>query len=145
MVPELAARLGDDWDRLEAVRTPFGAETAGTVSLLAAWQAHVDRYRVEASKSAADPTAWHGGDLLAGLYLRDFLQECLDQMPEALSRRVLAVVEDVDAEFRAITRVDDEQLIKAYDLDVDPASRGWWWRRIPTTGAIHEDLVAGGM
>ena len=145
VVPVLAARLGVDWDQLEQYRVDMGARTAGTVQLLASWQWQVTRFEVEATKSLTDRTAWTGADLLGGLYTRDRLQSCLDRLPAPLAERVGEVVAEVDDRFRAITAPDDGGLIKAFDPTTNPTAGGWWWRRVPTSGAIHDDLLAGGV
>lgn len=51
----------------------------------------------------------------------------------------------MDERFRAITAPDEEQLLEAFDPTTDPAAGDWWWQRIPTSGAIYEDLRAGGV
>jgi hypothetical protein len=46
-------------------------------------------------------------------------------------------VAEADARFRSYT-VDDTAGRLAKVAHVGPASRGWWWRRVPDSGPIAE-------
>jgi hypothetical protein len=79
-------------------------------------------------------------ELAGSLLLRDFLQEALDGLRPPLRERLTDWVAGVDDRYRALT-VDDPAGRMALVAAVDPTGRGWWWRRLPDTGPIAEDLA----
>jgi hypothetical protein len=72
--------------------------------------------------------------------MRDFLQDAPDQLPASLRKRLQTWVAESDERFRSYT-VDDPAGRMATIAEVDLTGRPWWWRRVPDSGPITEDLA----
>ncbi|MFF2496089.1 hypothetical protein [Agromyces sp. NPDC058064] len=71
---------------------------------------------------------------------RDALELALGRSHGALHDRLAALIARADQEFLASTKPDTDRLLEGF-LRID-AEDGWWWRRIPSDGAVIEELRA---
>jgi hypothetical protein len=93
-----------------------------------------------ATRPWTDRTVWNEHDLAGTLFARDFVQDALDQLPPSLRERMARWVAESDERFRSYT-VDDPAGRMAKVARIDLAGRPWWWRRVPDSGPITEDLA----
>jgi hypothetical protein len=119
----------------------LGAErTLDAAELAASWASRVEKIDRDRELPWTDRTVWNEHDLAGSLFVRDFLQEALDKLPEPVRERMTVIVDGSDERFRSYT-VDDPSARTARIAEVEPVGRGWWWRRAPETGPIAEDLA----
>lgn len=83
---------------------------------------------------------WNEHDLAGSLFQRDFLAQALEALPEPTRSKLADWVATADQRFRGYT-TDDPSGRMGRVAEVDLAGRGWWWRRVPDSGPIVEDLA----
>jgi hypothetical protein len=110
------------------------------IDLAVSWDRHVDKIDTDRALASSDRRVWTEYDLVAALFQRDFLKMALDRLPAQLRERLRLIVDATDEQFRSYT-VDDPSGRIGQVGGVDLAGRGWWWRRVPETGPIAEDLA----
>jgi hypothetical protein len=139
---ELAALLdAAEVAEIEARAVPMGVgRTADALELATGWAARVEKIDRDRALPWSDRTVWNEHDLAGSLFQRDFLAEALDALPEPTRSKLAAWVEAADERFRGYT-TDDPSGRMGKVAEVDPAGRGWWWRRVPDSGPIVEDLA----
>jgi len=126
--------------RLEAVVVDLGHDRRRTLAaLLQGWADHVERLVAEVGLDPDDGRRWTPHDLVAALYLRDFVERGLRELPEELAALGRRAVGPADAAFDAFTVPDPEGLLRAWIPD-EPLGHGWWWRRVPASGPVAHDL-----
>ncbi|GGR34986.1 hypothetical protein ACFOE1_01805 [Agromyces mediolanus] len=128
----------------------FGAEANALLDALDAalhedgWAAHYSTRRGLSTWFDVARQRWAGSDTVDDytndLCARDALELALERTTGALHERLAALVERADQEFLASTEPDSAMLLGKY-FRLDSRS-GWWWRRIPVTGGISEQLRA---
>jgi hypothetical protein len=140
---ELGARLtGTERADLESCRYQMTPERSPNVlELVAAWALHVRKIDADRTRPPDDPRTWGPHDLVAALYIRDFLADCLSRLPAALSDKVIAAVHPHDELFQAVTQDDYGQFV-ARVADLDVTGRPWWWHLIPDSGPMLDELRA---
>jgi hypothetical protein len=109
------------------------------IDMAMAWSAHVRKIDADRALPWEDRSVWTEHDLAAALYIRDFVQLALDKLSVSLRDRLQQYVTTVDDHFRSYT-VDDPAGRMGKVAHVDLAGRGWWWRRVPDSGPIVDDL-----
>jgi hypothetical protein len=109
-------------------------------NLLQAWKAHVEKLESDLSLPDADRSVWGAHDFIAALYLRDFVEAGIPDIPEGSSQSVERVIAESDERFRSYTEIDELGWVEHVDGRPDP-SRGWWWRRIPIRGPTRKELI----
>jgi hypothetical protein len=117
-----------------------GQRTIDAVELASGWANRVAKIDLDRALPWSDRSVWNEHDLAGSLFARDFLQEAIDGLPQPLRDRLAGWVAGVDERFRSYT-VDDPRERMAKVAETDLAGRGWWWRRVPATGPIAEDLA----
>jgi hypothetical protein len=129
-------------DEIEAHPIFFGdnQHSADAIHLAKDWAERVQKFDADRARAWSDRRVWTEHDLAGALFLRDFLQEALEQLSPSLRSRMESYVGRADAQFRSYT-VDDPAGKMAKIADVDLAGRPWWWRRVPVSGPITEDLA----
>jgi hypothetical protein len=140
--PEIRSLFDDaEIDDIAAHPVILGESTErDAIDLAISWAAHVGKIDADRALPWSDRSVWTEHDLAAALHMRDFVQMALDRLPPALQKRMQLVVSPVDAQFRSYT-VEDPRKRMAVIAGVDLAGRGWWWRRVPETGPIAQDLA----
>jgi hypothetical protein len=103
------------------------------------WKVRVFAGQLDRSTTEPDPKIWGVYDLVGALYDRDRVETMLARVPASVVERVRAVVDEFDAEFRAIT-VDDDRHEMTRHGQVDRHRNGWWWHRAPDRGPVREEL-----
>jgi hypothetical protein len=103
------------------------------------WKVRVFAGQLDRSTTEPDPKIWGAYDLVGALYDRDRVEAMLARVPAALAERVRDVVDEFDAEFRAIT-VDDDRHEMTRLGQVDHDRNGWWWHRVPDRNPVREEL-----
>jgi len=107
--------------------------------LICAWKGHVEKIERDIPLPSSDRTVWGAHDLVAAVNLRSFLQEGLEELNPEIRQRVEHVVDQVDQRFLSYTEIDEFGLLEKLDGRSN-SNRGWWWRRIPKTGPVREDI-----
>jgi hypothetical protein len=110
------------------------------IDMAIAWDSHVRKIDADRSLPWADRSVWTEHDLVAALYIRDFLEQALNQLAVSLRDRLQHYVATVDEHFRSYT-VDDPAGRIGKVAGVELAGRAWWWRRVPASGPIAQDLA----
>jgi hypothetical protein len=110
------------------------------LDLLVAWTLHVNKIQEQLDMPPSDDRAWWAQDLVAALFLRDFIQNCLAQLPQPIRAKLEHLVETPDEIFRSMTESDSDGLVQAA-AQHETAKERWWWRRIPIRGPIRQDLL----
>ena len=110
------------------------------VDLAIGWDNRVKKMDADRTLPWSDHSVWNEHDLAGSLFIRDFLQEALNQLPRSLRRRLEEWVARTDDHFRSYT-MDDQIGRMARIAEVDLTDRPWWWHRIPVSGPIVEDLA----
>jgi hypothetical protein len=113
------------------------------IDLAIGWQKHVQKIDADRDRPWSDRSVWTEHDLAAALFLRDFLQLGLDRLSPSVRDRLGRHVAATDAQFRSYT-VDDPDSPIALVAHVDLSAKPWWWRRVPVSGPIAEDLARYG-
>jgi hypothetical protein len=67
-------------------------------------------------------------------------RQALDALSPPTRSKLAGWVEAADDRFRGYT-IDDPAGRMGKVAEVDPTGRGWWWRRVPDSGPIVEDLA----
>ncbi|WP_280319516.1 hypothetical protein [Nocardia wallacei] len=111
----------------------------GVLDLLVSWALHVEKIDSDRFKSPADRGVWGGYDLVAAFSVRDFLAGCIEQLGNPLKDKVIRLAERYDTRLRSITIDDEKQVLRRY-VEVDLTAAPWWWRRIPDSGPLLEEL-----
>jgi hypothetical protein len=140
--PEIRSVFTDEEiAEIEAHAVPFTEERQlDAIDLATAWEVRVRKIDLDRTLPWSDRSVWNEHDLAGTLFIRDFLQDALDQLPGSLRERLEHWVNEVDDRFRSYT-VDDPAGRMATIADVDLTGRPWWWRRVPDSGPIVEDLA----
>ncbi|MGV9823794.1 MULTISPECIES: hypothetical protein [Nocardia] len=112
----------------------------GTLDLLTSWALHVDKIDKDRARTANDPSVWGGYDLVGALSIRDFLSGCIDRLSEPLRKKVAAVADGYDEQFRAVTKFDENRSIERF-TDSGLEAAPWWWHRIPNSGPLLVELI----
>jgi hypothetical protein len=110
------------------------------ISMAASWAAHVNKLDHDRHLAADDHSVWTEHDLVAALFVRDFLHNALVLLPSDLAARIEKLTTDADDLFRSFTSEDSGIRITKI-AEVNPEGRGWWWYRLPTDGPIAIDLA----
>jgi hypothetical protein len=110
------------------------------IELAMGWANRVQKIDLDRALPWSDRTVWNEHDLAGTLFVRDFLQDALEQLPATLRERLETWVAESDERFRSYT-VDDPAGRMAKIAEVDLTGRPWWWRRVPDSGPITEDLA----
>src|SRR5690349_14007027 len=142
-IPSELAALFDaaEMAEIEANAVRMGAErTADALELAAGWAARVEKIDRDRALPWSDRTVWNEHDLAGSLFQRDFLPEAVDELSPPTRSKLARWVEAADERFRGYTTDDPSGRIGKV-AEVDLAGRGWWWRRVPDSGPIVEDLV----
>jgi hypothetical protein len=127
---------------LESCRYQVSPQRSLTVIELAtAWALHVRKIDGDRAAPPDDPRTWGPHDLVAALYIRDFLADCLSRLPGGLGEKASAAIRRTDEMFVAVTQPDDGHLV-APVAEVDVAGKPWWWHRIPDSGPMLDELRA---
>jgi hypothetical protein len=125
-------------DAASVTFTDSDARTWILGDLVDAWAGHVLRLLRELDTSYDEtPSVWGAHDLVAALYMRDWVEAGLAAVPS--DDRCLPVVEATDELFRLFTVEDDADslLLVGYDIPRSP----WWWRRVPARGPVVIELT----
>lgn len=140
--PEIRSLFDDvEIDEIAAHPVILGEDTErDAIDLAISWSAHVSKIDADRVLPWSDRSVWTEYDLAAALHMRDFVQMALDRIPTKLRDRMQQVVDATDEQFRSYT-IDDPRGRMATVAGVDLAGRGWWWRRVPETGPIAQDLA----
>ncbi|WP_203725256.1 hypothetical protein [Paractinoplanes durhamensis] len=137
------AKMFDAAETAEIEARPVAMGPANTVDALelaAGWAGRVEKFDRDRALPWSDRTVWNEHDLAGALFLRDFLQQALDGLPQPIRQKLAQFVEAADSTFRGYT-IDDPDGKMAKIADVDPNGRPWWWRRVPVDGPIVQDLT----
>jgi len=105
-----------------------------------AWELHVEKIDDDRSLPWEDRTVWTEHDLVAAMFIRDFVEDALGLLRPELAAKVMPWVERTDDRFRSYTAEDSGERV-AKVAQIDTAGRGWWWFRVPTSGPIVQDLA----
>jgi hypothetical protein len=140
--PEIRSLFTDaEIAEIAAHAVPFTDERKlDAIDLSIAWESRVRKIDLDRTLPWSDRSVWNEHDLAGTLFIRDFLQDALDQLPPSLRERLERWVEEADDRFRSYT-VDDPAGRMAVIADVDLTERPWWWHRVPASGPIVEDLT----
>lgn len=127
-------------ERLEAEVVDLGHDRVRPLAgLIQGWADHVDRLVAERDVDPDDGSRWTPDDLVAALYIRDFVERGLRHLPADLKPAARRAIEPVDAAFAGFTVQDSEGLLRRW-LHGDEPGDGWWWGRVPTEGPVAHDL-----
>ncbi len=137
----LAGLPASDRKRLAAVAVDLGHGRGRPLSvLIQGWADHVDRLVSERKLDPDDRGRWTADDLVATLYLRDFVKKGERDLPEDLTAAVRQAIGPIDAAFTEFTTQDSEGLLRRWVGD-DELGEGWWWGRVPLAGPVLDDLL----
>ena len=142
-IPSEIRALFDDDEIAEIGAHPIvlGESTErDAIDMAIAWAAHVEKIDADRALPWEDRSVWTEHDLAAALYIRDFLRDALNKLSASLRDRLQQYVATVDEHFRSYT-VDDPAERMGRVAHIDLAGREWWWRRVPDSGPIVEDLA----
>jgi len=142
-IPSELASLFDPAEtaQIEARAVPLSpARSADALELAAGWAGRVEKIDRDRALPWSDRTVWNEHDLAGSLFLRDSLQQALDGLPESIRGKLADWVAAADERFRGYT-VEDAEGRMSRVAEVELGGRGWWWRRIPDSGPILEDLA----
>jgi hypothetical protein len=126
----------------KSTNVPLGHGRSRSVwDLLIGWSYHVDRIDAEMDlQGEAAHDAWNVFDYVAALIVRDFTADGLGLLTgEALSEAG-RIVTETDEILKSLTVADGQGLL--LNFAAEDAGEGWWWKRIPASGPIHEQLLA---
>jgi hypothetical protein len=88
-----------------------------------------------------DPGTWGAHDLVAALYIRDFLADWISRLSAELHYKVITAIRPYDEKFLELTQPDGEHLVaRAAALSLE--DKPWWWHRIPDSGPVLDELRA---
>lgn len=136
----LGALSPEERERLEAVVVDLGYGRGRPLpSLIQGWADHVDRLVSERDVDPDEGSRWTPHDLVAALFIRDFVERGLRTLPEDLAAAAHRAVDPVDAAFTEFTASDDDGLLAGW-LPAEEIGDGWWWRRVPVAGPVAHDL-----
>lgn len=111
------------------------------VELAAGWAGRVEKIDRDRALPWTDHTVWNEHDLVGSLFIRDFLQQALDALPAPLRERLASgSVDAADERFRSYTVADPDGRLGRV-AGIESAGRGWWWRRVPESGPVVQDLA----
>jgi hypothetical protein len=127
---------------LESCRYQMSPQRSlNVIELATAWALHVRKIDADRTMPPDDAHTWGPHDLVAALYIRDFLADCLSRLPERLNEKASVAIRPYDEGFLAVTQPDDDQVV-ARVAEVDVAGKPWWWHRIPDSGPMLDELRA---
>jgi hypothetical protein len=109
------------------------------IQLAAAWALHVEKIDRDRALPWSDRSVWTEHDLAAALFMRDYVEDALAQLPPPLAEKMRRYVAESDDRFRSFT-IDDSGQRMAKIAGVEVSGRSWWWFRVPVDGPIAEDL-----
>lgn len=108
--------------------------------LILGWIRHVEKLKHESLQDqSGNLYSWNEHDYVAALFIRDFIQEGILELSGSVRTAVEKLVEQGDEEYLSFTRPGYLATLSRV-AEIDPAARGWWWDRAPTSGAIAENL-----
>jgi hypothetical protein len=114
----------------------------------AGWAGHVERLKSELRVTVAThPQSWGFHDYIATLLIRDRVERLLPSVPEALRNRVTAFIQRYDDELTSFTEDDRDELLIRFAssggglTEKEFMASQWWWRRIPQSGPVVEELL----
>jgi hypothetical protein len=110
------------------------------IDLAVAWTLHVRKIDQDRALPWSDRSVWTEHDLAGALFLRDRVENALNNLPSTLTIKLRTYVDTSDSAFRSFT-IDDSGERMAKIASVDVAGRGWWWFRVPDSGPIAQDLA----
>jgi hypothetical protein len=124
----------------DAATIPCGERRVPLADLVDSWSGHVLRLYEERDQRWDDRTRdlWGLDDLAAAYLIRDRI----DRAMESIERRPPHSVGLADAMLRSFTEESDGSWAK---LAGEPPGARWWWRRVPTSGPIVEQLRGLGL
>jgi hypothetical protein len=129
-----------DVGRLNEIVIPVSAEDSlGLIDLLRAWWEHLSKFEADLSASSDEHLIWGAHDYIAALILRDLAAKGIARVDVGLRSQIESAVSGIDRRFIDLTVDDKDGCTERVDGRVDP-SRGWWWKRIPRCGPIHEEM-----
>jgi hypothetical protein len=132
----------DERAELERCRYPVTPQRSlSVIELATAWALHVSKIGADRTASPDAPATWGPHDLVAALYIRDFLAECIGQLPAELGEKVSVAIRPYDEVFRSVTQLDRDRLV-AHVAEVSVIDKPWWWHRIPDSGPMLDELRA---
>jgi hypothetical protein len=140
--PEIRDIFSDtELDEIAAHPVVLGEDHPATaIELAQDWAGRVQKIDADRALPWSDRSVWTEHDLAGALFLRGFLQKAMDQLSLATREKMQNYVDQADSQFRAYT-VDDPAGRMGRIAHVDLAGRPWWWRRVPVSGPITEDLA----
>jgi hypothetical protein len=109
------------------------------IELATAWALHVRKIGADRTMSPDDPRTWGPHDLVAALYIRDFLADCVSRLPAELRVKASAAIRPYDEMFQALTQPDSDRLV-ARVAESSLEGKPWWWHRIPDSGPMLDEL-----
>ena len=104
-----------------------------------AWWEHVSKLEGDLTAPTDDRSICGAHDFVATLVVRDLAADGLPRIAPDLRAPAELALHEVDQRFLSYTEPDDDGCTERIDGRVDP-HRGWWWRRIPKSGPIHEEI-----
>lgn len=132
----------DERERLEAVVVDLGYDRERPLpSLIQGWADHVDRLVSERDVDPDEGSRWTPYDLVAALYIRDFVERGLRGLPGDLAAAAHRAIDPVDAAFTEFTAPDADGLLRRWLPDDERFGDGWWWGRVPVAGPVAHDLL----
>lgn len=126
---------------LESCSYPLPDRALTTLDLIMAWARHVRKIDADRVKSGDDRDVWVAHDLVAAMFLRDFLENCLQRLSPTLAGKSLGEVKKIDDQFLLMTQDDEDGLVERVAGET-LTGKPWWWNRIPNFGPLLEDLLA---
>lgn len=125
-------------DPLEKIGVPLSAQTTTSLaSLINSWKAHVSRLVDESTDNDVEEP-WGAHDLLAALYLRDFIANSTASIPAMEREESIRRLESTDREFESFTEGDQRSLVVKFSEESGRV--GWWWTRLPQSGPVRREL-----
>lgn len=109
------------------------------IELATSWALHVRKIDSDRTMPPDDPARWGPHDLVAALYIRDFLNRCISWLPTELGEKVIDAIRPYDDMYRAITHPDDKRIM-ARVAERSVTNKPWWWHRIPDSGPMLKEL-----
>jgi hypothetical protein len=112
-------------------------------SLIIGWAAHDQRLHDERLTSLAENRdVWNAHDWVGAMNIRGFAERALEVLSEDVRTKAQNVVNRYDDVLMSFTEPDERALLRRFAQE--DAGEGWWWDRVPTSGPVHDELIAFG-